>query len=152
MRYRGALMSRLSDKLTSGQKVLTAEITPPKGAGIKKLVQNSELLKPVVDAINITDCQRALVKMSSMAACRVLLDHGVEPVFQLTCRDRNTIALQADLMGAGALGIPNLLCLTGDPVKSGTIQTANRSSRWKRSSCSSWSASSRAVTTARDSR
>ena len=119
MRYRGDFMSLLSEKLTSGQKVVTAEITPPKGAGIKKLVQHAQLLKPVVDAINITDCQRALVKMSSMAACRVLMDNGVEPVFQLTCRDRNTIALQSDLMGAGALGIPNLLCLTGDPVKAG---------------------------------
>lgn len=112
-------MSRLQEKLESGQKVLTAEITPPKGAGIKKLISHAELLKEVVDAINITDCQRALVKMSSLAASRVLLDVGVEPVYQLTCRDRNSIALQSDLMGAWALKIPNLLCLTGDPVKVG---------------------------------
>ena len=112
-------MSRLSEKLTAGRRVITAEITPPKGAGIKKLLQNAELLGPHVDAINITDCQRALVKMSSMAAARVILDKGHEPVFQLTCRDRNSIAIQADLMGASALGIPNLLCLTGDPVKVG---------------------------------
>lgn len=112
-------MGRLAEKIKSGQKIITAEITPPKGAGIKKLLRHAELIRPYVDAINITDCQRALVKMSSMAACRVLLDHGVEPVYQLTCRDRNTIALQSDLMGASALGIPNLLCLTGDPVKVG---------------------------------
>jgi methylenetetrahydrofolate reductase (NADPH) len=112
-------MSRLSDKFHSGVPVITAEITPPKGAGIKKLCKHAELLAPHVDAINITDCQRALVKMSSLAACKVLLERGVEPVFQLTCRDRNSIALQSDLMGAWALGIPNLLCLTGDPVKVG---------------------------------
>jgi len=112
-------MSRLRDKLSNNEFVFTAEITPPKGAGVKKLLQHAELLRPYVDAVNITDCQRALVKMSSMAASRVLLDHGVEPVFQLTCRDRNTIGLQSDLMGAAALGIPNVLCLTGDPVKVG---------------------------------
>lgn len=112
-------VSRLSEKLQSGQRTITAEITPPKGAGIKKLLAHAALIKPYVDAINITDCQRALVKMSSLAAARVLLDQGHEPVYQLTCRDRNSIALQSDLMGAGALGIPNLLCLTGDPVKAG---------------------------------
>lgn len=117
-------MGHLADKLLSGQRVITAEITPPKGPGIKKLLQHAELLRPLVDAINITDCQRALVKMSSLAACKVLLDHGIEPVYQLTCRDRNSIGLQSDLMGAGALGLPNLLCLTGDPVKVGDNPTA----------------------------
>lgn len=112
-------MSRLKAKLASGEKTITAEITPPKGIGVKKLLQHAELVAPLVDAINLTDCQRALVKMSSLAASKVLLDNGVEPVFQLTCRDRNRIALQSDLMGAAALGIPNLLCLTGDPVKVG---------------------------------
>jgi methylenetetrahydrofolate reductase (NADPH) len=117
-------MGKLKDKLSSGEKILTAEVTPPKGAGIKKLTQNALKLKPWVDAINITDCQRALVKMSSLAASRVLLDLGIEPVFQLTCRDRNRIALQSDLMGAAALGIPNVLCLTGDPVKVGDCPEA----------------------------
>lgn len=112
-------MGKLAEKLNSNQKVMTAEVTPPKGAGIKKLTKNVEMLAPLVDALNVTDCQRALVKMSSLAACRILLDKGVEPVYQLTCRDRNTIALQSDLMGASALGIPNVLCLTGDPVKVG---------------------------------
>ena len=112
-------MGRLADKLTSGDRVITAEITPPKGAGIKKMLRNAQIIGPHVDAINITDCQRALVKMSSLAASRVLLDAGFEPVYQLTCRDRNSIGLQADLMGAAALSIPNLLCLTGDPVKVG---------------------------------
>lgn len=112
-------LSKLSEKLHSGEKVITAEITPPKGAGIKKLCKHADLLAPHVVAINVTDCQRALVKMSSLAACKVLAERGVEPVYQLTCRDRNSIALQSDLMGASALGIPNLLCLTGDPVKAG---------------------------------
>lgn len=112
-------MSSLSEKLASGIKVITAEITPPKGAGIKRLLKNLELIKPHVDAINITDCQRGFVRMSSLAACKILLERGVEPVYQLTCRDRNRIALQSDLMGASALGIRNLLCLTGDPVAAG---------------------------------
>lgn len=117
-------MGKLADKLASGQKVITAEIAPPKGAGIKRLLEHAALIGPKVDAINVTDCQRSLVKMSSLAACKVLLDAGYEPVFQLTCRDRNSIALQSDLMGAGALGLPNLLCLTGDPVKAGDCAQA----------------------------
>lgn len=112
-------MSRLCDKLAAGHPVITAEISPPKGAGIKKMLRQAAEIGPRVEAINITDCQRALVRMSSMAACRVLADNGYETVFQLTCRDRNSIALQSDLMGASALGIRNLLCLTGDPVKVG---------------------------------
>ncbi len=120
----GKLASKLAGLDLKGLPVMTAEITPPKGAGIKKLIQHAQLLAPHIDAVNITDCQRALVKMSSLAACRVLLDQGVEPVLQLTCRDRNSIALQSDLMGASALQIPNLLCLTGDPVKVGDNPTA----------------------------
>jgi methylenetetrahydrofolate reductase (NADPH) len=112
-------MSRLREKILSGKRIITAEITPPKGAGVKKFLHRAESLREKIDALNVTDCQRALVRMSSLAASRVLLDNGYEPVFQLTCRDRNTIALQADLMGAAALGIQNLLCLTGDPVKVG---------------------------------
>lgn len=111
--------SQLQEKLYSNKKVITAEITPPKGAGIKKFLQRAESLKGKLDALNVTDCQRALVRMSSLAASKLLLEHGYEPLFQLTCRDRNTIAIQADLMGASALGIRNLLCLTGDPVKVG---------------------------------
>jgi methylenetetrahydrofolate reductase (NADPH) len=122
--YFAFTMSTLSEKFASGEKVFTAEITPPKGAGIKKLLAHAQLLGPHVDAINITDCQRSLVRMSSMAACKILLEHGYEPVFQLTCRDRNTIALQSDLMGASAMGIRNVLCLTGDPVKCGDSTTS----------------------------
>lgn len=112
-------MGRLQEKLLRKEAVITAEISPPKGPGIRKLKENIQLVGPHVDAINITDCQRAIVRMASWAACKVILDLGFEPVFQLTCRDRNSIALQSDLMGAAALAIPNLLCLTGDPVKAG---------------------------------
>jgi methylenetetrahydrofolate reductase (NADPH) len=77
-----------------------------------------------VHAINVTDGSRAVMRMSSLAVCRLLLDAGLEPVWQLACRDRNRIALQSDLLGAHALGIRNLLCLTGDPVKAGDQQTA----------------------------
>ncbi len=109
----------LSEKLKSGEFVYTAEITPPKGAGVKKLLEHAHAIGPLMAAVNVTDGQRALVKMSSLAASKVLLDAGYDPVYQLTCRDRNSIALQSDLMGAGALGIQNVLCLTGDPVKAG---------------------------------
>jgi methylenetetrahydrofolate reductase (NADPH) len=98
-------MGQLQEKLAQHQRVITAEISPPKGAGVKKLKENIALLKPWVTAINVTDCQRALVRMASWAVCKILLDSGAEPVFQLTCRDRNSIALQSDL--------------TGDPVKVG---------------------------------
>lgn len=112
-------MGILRDRLAKKERVITAEISPPKGAGIKKLCEQIQLVSPHVTAINITDCQRAIVRMSSWAACKIIMDLGAEPVFQVTCRDRNSIALQADLMGASALGIPNVLCLTGDPVKAG---------------------------------
>jgi len=113
------LMGLLKERLSAKEFVITAEVSPPKGAGIKKLIENVRLVGPHVTAINITDCQRSIVRMASWAACKIVLDLGVEPVLQVTCRDRNSIALQADLMGASGLGIPNVLCLTGDPVKVG---------------------------------
>lgn len=117
-------MGRLQEKFSKGEFVITAEIAPNKGAGIKKFTEHAKILGPIVDALNVTDCQRSLVRMSSLAASRILLDLGYEPVYQLTCRDRNAIALQSDLMGASALGIHNLLCLTGDPVKAGDHPTS----------------------------
>ena len=83
-------------------------------------------LRGRVHAINVTDGSRAVMRMSSLAVCRLLLDAGLEPVLQLACRDRNRIALQADLLGAHALGIRNLLCLTGDPVRAGDQQKARQ--------------------------
>lgn len=92
---------------------------PPRGGEIKRTLEHAALLKDWVHAVNVTDGSRAVMRMSSLAVCRLLLDAGVEPVWQQACRDRNRIGLQADLLGAHALGIRNLLCLTGDPVRAG---------------------------------
>jgi len=109
----------LRQALASGRFAITAEVTPPRGADPRRTLEAAALLAPLVDAVNITDGSRAVMRMSSLAVCRLLLDAGIEPVLQMTCRDRNQIALQADLLGAHALGIRNVLCLTGDPVRAG---------------------------------
>ena len=92
---------------------------PPRGGGPARVLAAAESLRGWVHAVNVTDGSRAVMRMSSLAVCRLLLDAGIEPVLQLACRDRNRIALQAELLGAQALGIRNLLCLTGDPVRAG---------------------------------
>ena len=99
--------------------LITAEVTPPKGGNPQRMLGVAEKLKGRVHAVNITDGSRAVLRMSSLAASVLLLQNGIEPVCQVACRDRNAIALQADLMGAHALGINNILALTGDPVKAG---------------------------------
>jgi methylenetetrahydrofolate reductase (NADPH) len=109
----------LQKVLEAGEFALTAEVTPPRGADVGRTLAAAEALRGRVHAINVTDGSRAVMRMSSLAVCRRLLDIGIEPVLQMTCRDRNRIALQADLLGAHALGIRNLLCLTGDPVRAG---------------------------------
>ncbi len=106
-------MSRLSEKLQAGQFVITAEIAPPKGADSEAALSKAEQLKDL-DALNVTDNQGACMRMSPLALARLLLDQGYEPILQMTCRDRNRMALQSDLLGAAALGIENLLLLTGD--------------------------------------
>lgn len=92
---------------------------PPRGADPSHMLAMAAHLQGRVHALNVTDGSRAVMRMSSVAACKLLIEAGAEPVLQLACRDRNRIALQADLLGAHALGIRNLLCLTGDPVRSG---------------------------------
>ena len=92
---------------------------PPRGADPSHMLAMAAHLQGRVHALNVTDGSRAVMRMSSVAACKLLIEAGTEPVLQLACRDRNRIALQADLLGAHALGIRNLLCLTGDPVRSG---------------------------------
>ncbi|ACX51506.1 methylenetetrahydrofolate reductase [Ammonifex degensii KC4] len=106
--------SRLERLLARGEFVVTAEIGPPKHASAEPLIRKARMLKGYVDAANITDCQTAVVRMASIPAAVHLLREGIEPVIQMTCRDRNRIAIQADLLGAYSLGIRNLLCLTGD--------------------------------------
>ncbi len=109
----------LREALLEGRFAITAEVTPPRGADPSRTLAAAAMLAPLVDAVNITDGSRAVMRMSSLAVCRLLVEAGIEPVLQMTCRDRNQIALQADLLGAQALGIRNLLCLTGDPVRAG---------------------------------
>jgi methylenetetrahydrofolate reductase (NADPH) len=99
--------------------LLTAEVCPPKGSDPSHMVEQALHLRGRVHAINITDGSRAVMRMSSLAAALILRQQGLEPIFQMTCRDRNRIALQADLIGASALGITNVLALTGDPIKAG---------------------------------
>lgn len=102
--------------------LLTAEVAPPKGGNPTRMIEVASKLKDRVHAVNVTDGSRAVLRMSSIAASTILLQHGIEPVCQMACRDRNCIGLQADLMGAYALGIRNVLALTGDPVKAGDHQ------------------------------
>lgn len=104
---------------TPGEFIITAEVAPPKGGDMTHTLAMAELLKNRVHAINITDGSRAVLRMSPLAVSVILLQHGIEPICQVACRDRNQIGLQADLMGAHALGIRNILALTGDPVKAG---------------------------------
>jgi methylenetetrahydrofolate reductase (NADPH) len=107
-------MSRLKQALESGRFVVTGEIGPPKGAGLDKCLHDAELLREHVTAINVTDLQSAVLRVGSLAVSARLVEQGLEPVYQLTCRDRNRLALQSDLLSAWALGIENVLCLTGD--------------------------------------
>ncbi len=113
------MSSLLQRSIESGAVTITAEIMPPRGADPSRALDIAHELKGRVHAINVTDGSRAVMRMSSLALCKLLLEQGFEPVLQIACRDRNRIAIQADLLGAHALGIRNLLCLTGDPVRVG---------------------------------
>lgn len=106
--------SNLKTVLDNGGFAVTAECGPPKGADPEAINKKVELLKGKVDAVNVTDNQTAIVRMSSLATCSLLLQAGVEPVLQMVVRDRNRIALQSDILGAAAIGISNVLCLSGD--------------------------------------
>ena len=106
--------SNLEKILESGQFAVTAELGPPKGNDVEVIKRKAEYLRGNVDAINVTDNQTAVVRMSSMATCALLVQMGLEPIMQMVTRDRNRIAMQSDIFGATALGIRNLLCLTGD--------------------------------------
>jgi methylenetetrahydrofolate reductase (NADPH) len=102
------------DKIRSRAFVVTSEIGPPKGIETQKLLEDAELVRGKVDAINVTDLQSSVMRLGSLAVCSLLKQRGLEPIFQLTCRDRNRLALQSDILSAAALGIENLLLLTGD--------------------------------------
>ena len=106
--------SRLEKVLESGKFAVTGELGPPPSANAEVIRKKAKYLKGYVDAVNVTDGQTAVVRMSSWAACLIGKSEGLEPTVQMTCRDRNRIALQMDILGAAALGINNILCLTGD--------------------------------------
>lgn len=106
--------SNLEKVLKAGHFAFTGECGPPKGANVEHLKEKMEPLKGMVDAVNVTDNQTAVVRMSSKAASALMVQAGLEPNFQMVCRDRNRIAMQSDILGAHALGIRNMLCLSGD--------------------------------------
>jgi len=112
------------ESLNSGKFVVTAEVGPPKGTDIKETLHHMELLKGKVNAANVTDNQSAVMRICSIAICKLAIEHGLEPIFQMTCRDRNRIGLQSDLLGANVLGIRNVLCMTGDHVAVGDHKAA----------------------------
>jgi len=112
-------MSSLEEAFKSGKFAVTAEVGPPKGVDIEEMLKDAELLRGRVDAINVTDQQSSVMRLGSLVTCHLLKERGLEPVFQITCRDRNRIALQSDLLSAYVLGIENVLCLTGDHVALG---------------------------------
>lgn len=107
-------MSRLAQALEKQKFVVTGEIGPPKGVDLEKCLKDADHLRDKVTAINVTDLQSAVMRVGSMAVCAKLVERGLEPIYQLTCRDRNRLALQSDLLSAWALGIQNVLCLSGD--------------------------------------
>lgn len=102
------------DKINAGKFIVTSEIGPPKGTDVSSILDDAALIKGRVDAINVTDLQSSVMRLGSLAVCKLLLERGIDPVFQLTCRDRNRLALQSDLLSAGVFGIENVLILTGD--------------------------------------
>jgi 5,10-methylenetetrahydrofolate reductase len=98
----------------SGKFLVTAEVGPGKGTDVGHLMKDAEIIKDRVDAINVTDLQSSVMRLGSLAVCHMLKDRGIDPIYQVTCRDRNRLALQSDLLSGWALGVRNILALTGD--------------------------------------
>lgn len=117
-------MSNFRQAVANREFLVTAEVAPPKGGNIAHMVEMASTLKGRVHAVNITDGSRAVMRMSPLAASVILMQQGIEPVCQFACRDRNRIGLQGDLLGAHALGIRNVLALTGDPIVAGDYPKA----------------------------
>jgi len=111
--------SKLRTELDAGRFVVTAEICPPRGTDTAAFMEKARLIKDTIVAANVTDNQRAVMRLSSLACSVLLLKEGIEPVFQMTCRDRNRIGIQSDLLGAWVLGVKNILALSGDHVSAG---------------------------------
>jgi len=109
----------LKEAIQKGEFAVTCEIGPPKGVDAKEIYETAELLEGLVNSINVTDLQSSVMRLGSLATCHILTDLGHDPVFQMTCRDRNRLALQSDAISAYVMGIRNILCLTGDHVTVG---------------------------------
>lgn len=116
------MTSRFRRAVQAKEFLITAEVAPPKGGNPARTLAMAKALKERVHAVNVTDGSRAVLRMSAVATSAILVQHEIEPICQIACRDRNCIGLQADLMGASALGIRNVLALTGDPIKAGDHQ------------------------------
>jgi len=118
-------MSKLQESLESGRFTVTGEIGPPKGTNVEPVLEEAdEYLKGRVTAVNVTDIQTAVMRMGSLPVCHMLVDRGMEPIFQMVCRDRNRLALQSDLLNAAVMGIENVLSLTGDHTLMGDHRQA----------------------------
>ncbi len=118
------MASSFKKALNSGEFVITCEIAPPKGTNLGKMIHHIELLKDKVDAMNVTDHQSSVMRFPSLGGALLLKEMGGEPILQMTCRDRNRLALQADLLFAASRGINNVLCLTGDSIILGDHKAA----------------------------
>ena len=110
---------KMKELFDRGEFVVSAEVGPPKGIHVDELVEEAKTYLKDVHAVNVTDNQSSVMRLGSLAMCKVLKDAGMNPIFQLACRDRNRIALESDLLSAAMLGIDNILCLTGDHTKMG---------------------------------
>lgn len=112
-------MGRFRERLEAGDFVVTGEFTPPKGTDLSEIAEKAEFLRDFVDAVNLTDSHRARMTMAPVGAAKLLLERGVDPIVQVTGRDRNRIAVQAELLAAASLGVENLLCMSGDNPAAG---------------------------------
>jgi methylenetetrahydrofolate reductase (NADPH) len=118
------MASRFKEALNSGKFVITSEVAPPKGTNLEKMLHHIDILKDKVDAINVTDHQSSVMRFPSLGGCLAIEEKGGEAILQMTCRDRNRMALEADLLFAYSRGIRNVLCLTGDAVPVGDHKEA----------------------------
>jgi 5,10-methylenetetrahydrofolate reductase len=117
--YNPPMSRTFKDKLNSNAFLITSEVSPPKGTDLGEVLADAQVLGDRVDALNVTDNQRAVMRMSPLAVSKMLLDAGHEVIMQLTCRDRNRLALQSDLLGAYAMGVRNICLMTGDYTTKG---------------------------------
>ena len=115
---------KITELFERGEFVVSAEVGPPKGIHIENLIEEAKTYLSGVTAVNVTDNQSSVMRLGSLATCKALKDAGLLPIYQLTCRDRNRIALQSDLLSAAMLGIDNVLVLTGDHIKLGDHKQA----------------------------